>query len=184
MSFCFRSSYDIIADKLTYIKTEKLFITGERKGDFMICKSCGRTIDNENSNFCFYCGTSLKEGREGDFVSGPVSGNQEYSKGIINSTTIADVKDGEKPLSMSNWLGSMMLPFIPIIGGIAYIIMLVYWGFGGKAPASKKNWARASLIVIAVSLILLVFYFSVGLQQLEASGFDVNSYMQQFIVNP
>ena len=150
----------------------------------MICKSCGRTIDNENSNFCFYCGTSLKEGRADDFVSGPVSASQEYDKSIMNSTAKAEAKDGEKPLSMPNWLGSMLLPFIPIIGIVAYIIMLVYWGFGGKAPESKKNWARASLIVFAVSLILLVFYFSAGLQQLEASGFDVNSYMQQFLVNP
>ncbi|MDF2870952.1 MAG: hypothetical protein K0R05_2527 [Anaerocolumna sp.] len=113
-----------------------------------------------------------------------VAENQEYNKGTIRNTVKAEAKEGEKPLPMSNWLGSMMLPFIPIIGGVAYIIMLVYWGFGGKAPESKKNWARASLIVIAVSLILLVFYFSVGLQQLEASGFDINSYMQQILVNP
>lgn len=150
----------------------------------MICKSCGRTIDNEHSNFCFYCGTSLKEGRAGDFAAVQVPENHEYNKGTIRNTVKAEAKEGEKPLPMSNWLGSMMLPFIPIIGVVAYIIMLVYWGFGGKAPESKKNWARASLIVIAVSLILLVFYFSVGLQQLEASGFDINSYMQQFLVNP
>ena len=28
----------------------------------MVCNSCGRDNQNENSNFCEYCGASLREG--------------------------------------------------------------------------------------------------------------------------
>lgn len=63
----------------------------------------------------------------------------------------------EKPLESSfenkevvqvrEWMATMMLMVIPIIN----IVMLFYWAFSDKdyVPASKVNWARGTLIVLA-----------------------------------
>lgn len=132
----------------------------------MICKSCGRTIENANANFCDYCGTSLRE-----------QGFQEFHTAEIHQKS--EVKENEKPISFGNWFGSMILPFIPIVGSVLYLVMLLYWSFSGKVPASKKNWARASFIVLIMSIILVVFYLEWFMQQAGVNGVDINSYIQQ-----
>lgn len=133
----------------------------------MICKSCGRTIGNENANFCDYCGTSLREQSYPEIDTAEVHPNE------------MEAVEGEKPISFGNWLGSMGLLFIPVIGGVVYAGMLIYWSLSDKVTESKKNWARATLIMVVLWIILMVFYFERALQQLTASGFDINSYMQQ-----
>jgi hypothetical protein len=52
--------------------------------------------------------------------------------------------------------------------------MLFVWGFGSNAPASKKNWARATLLwalIWIVVVILFLVLFGVALVGiLESSG--------------
>ncbi|MCH2445334.1 MAG: hypothetical protein MK225_03255, partial [Candidatus Marinimicrobia bacterium] len=39
---------------------------------------------------------------------------------------------------------------IPIVG----FIMLFVWGFGSNTQSSKANWAKATLIMIGISIVL------------------------------
>jgi hypothetical protein len=55
-----------------------------------------------------------------------------------------------------DWVVTMLIMVIPLVN----IIMLLVWAFGSSAPASKANWAKASLIWI---LIAIVFYIVVGI---------------------
>lgn len=141
-----------------------------RKVRDMFCKSCGRMIENENANYCEYCGTLLKEQSFQEFRSAEVYQNEK------------EEKEEEKPITFGNWAGSMLLPFIPIFGPIVYVVMLIYWSISDKTVKSKKNWARATLVIVVLSLFLLVAYFNWAMQQLVASGFDINTYMQQLNV--
>ncbi len=47
-----------------------------------------------------------------------------------------------RPVSVGDWMLTYLLMCIPLVN----IIMLLVWAFGGGAPESKSNWAKASLI--------------------------------------
>ena len=63
--------------------------------------------------------------------------------------------DYRDEISTGDWIISLILSYIPIIG----FIMLLIWAFSSNTPPSKANWAKAQLI-IAVALIGLVFALS------------------------
>ncbi|HHT98001.1 MAG TPA: zinc ribbon domain-containing protein [Clostridiales bacterium] len=112
----------------------------------MICKNCGRKSNNDDSNFCDYCGEAFRE----------VNIHIEKEENIKE---IAELEKG-KQISMFNWLGSMCLSLIPLVGPLVYIVMLFVWSFGKDTATSKKNWARAMLIFILISIILLMMSFT------------------------
>jgi heme/copper-type cytochrome/quinol oxidase subunit 2 len=88
-----------------------------------------------------------------------------------------------KPVSFLNWLGTYGMVFIPIAGWLIFLVMLFVWAFGANAPASKKNWARATLIFIGVSIIIMIIYLAAFLpvymnmyQDMMNGTFDFNNY--------
>ena len=54
------------------------------------------------------------------------------------------------PISVGEWIITTIILAIPIIG----FIMLFVWGFGSKTQPSKANWAKATLIMIGISIVL------------------------------
>lgn len=138
----------------------------------MVCHSCGRSTQNEEANFCYYCGTSFREN------------NNVYEAIKQESTNTSIGQQGKmesetKAVSFKNWLGSMLLPFIPFIGWLIYIVMLFVWAFSEDTPQSKKNWARANLIVGIISIILIIYFLISVFMQVANSGMDINSYLDQ-----
>jgi ABC-type multidrug transport system permease subunit len=68
----------------------------------------------------------------------PNSGNQEL----------------EPPISLGSWLLIMLLVAIPCVN----IIMLFIWAFSRDVITTKKNYSRAMLIFMAISIVLgLIF---------------------------
>lgn len=115
----------------------------------MTCNTCGRNIQNEESNFCFYCGSSLRENINFSNINNTIAQRE--------APTIAS-ENLEKPISFLNWLASMGLMFIPVIGFLVYFVMLFVWAFSNTTPISKKNWAKVTLIVLAINFIFLIIY--------------------------
>lgn len=139
----------------------------------MVCQACGRNTENENANYCEYCGTSYRENKNAVYES--------VEKENIRTSEMVEKPNEkeEKSTSFKNWLGSMLLPFIPGVGLIIYIVMLFVWAFSSETPKSKKNWARASLIVGVIGFIFIVYFLMSTTMDLINSGFDFNSYMNQ-----
>ena len=54
------------------------------------------------------------------------------------------------PISVGEWVITTIILAIPIIG----FIMLFIWGFGSNTQPSKANWAKATLIMIGISIVL------------------------------
>ena len=54
------------------------------------------------------------------------------------------------PISVGEWVITTIILAIPIIG----FIMLFVWGFGSNTRPSKANWAKATLIMIGISIVL------------------------------
>ena len=57
------------------------------------------------------------------------------------------------PMSVGDWLITSLIFAIPIVG----FVMLFVWGFGSNTQPSKANWAKATLIVIGISIVIFFY---------------------------
>ena len=57
-----------------------------------------------------------------------------------------------QPVSIGGWIGVMLLTCLPIVN----LIMLFVWAFSSSTKKSLKNYARASLILILIGVVLAV----------------------------
>lgn len=140
----------------------------------MICKVCGREIANENANFCEYCGTSVRDGSIMPVSEEPVrveyaapQGNRSLNQademryggpaGMFAGAKAKTDADAEKEptIPFGNWLITLLLPLIPMVGPLVYIVMLFVWAFGKAGSKTKRNWSRAQLIMLIVSLFMM-----------------------------
>ena len=62
--------------------------------------------------------------------------------------------DGEEAVSIGDWLLTLFLVGIPIVG----FILLLVWAFSGSTNSSKQNWARAALIWAVIAIVLAVVF--------------------------
>lgn len=160
----------------------------------MKCNTCGRQSHNEEANFCDYCGASFREQAHADInasMKESIPGGPSMAKtmpfpipGTINQ--VSEPVNIEKPVSFLNWLATYSLLFIPFFGWLAFIILLCIWAFDGKTPMSKKTWARATLILVGIAVVLLLgylmFLFSSPMFQDMLNGtFDYSSYYNSLI---
>ena len=162
----------------------------------MICNNCGRQIQNEAANFCEYCGASFREQAQASrhetgksFNSVP--GIQQEIPPMKPQNIMFGVPGGiqEKPISFMSWLGTYAilgaLMFIPYLGWIGLIALLLFWSFSNKTPATKKNWARVTLIfvgiVIMIIFVILLAFTSIYSQQILDGTFDWNNYYNNMI---
>jgi len=131
----------------------------------MICNSCGRNNQNEDANFCEYCGVSLQESnlQESNVQEIKPTYNYSYKNETDNTSTATpppmttqaiDISENKKPVSFLNWLGTYSIMLIPILGGLVFLIMLIIWSFSDSTPESKKNWARATLVYMIIMIVL------------------------------
>ncbi|HWT26510.1 MAG TPA: hypothetical protein VN131_01090 [Mobilitalea sp.] len=139
----------------------------------MVCRTCGRVTQNEEANFCEYCGSSYRE-------------QAQFAMNIEPQNNMTVEQEAlEKPIPFINWLatyGIILIPtlFIPFIGWIVPIVMLFVWAFNNKTVKSKKNWARATLIFLVVYIILAIAIFvsfmnTPMFQNILNGKFDINS---------
>ena len=67
-------------------------------------------------------------------------------------------------VTTGDWMVTILIAIIPIIG----FIMLFVWSFGGGTNPNKANWAKASLIWMAIMIGLYILLFAfIGLAMLS-----------------
>ncbi len=70
-------------------------------------------------------------------------------------------------ISVGDWLITLLISAIPLVG----FIMLFVWAFGSGTPASKANYAKATLIFFAIFMVLgFLFASSIAALIMSASG--------------
>jgi uncharacterized membrane protein YvbJ len=97
-----------------------------------ICNTCNTAI-NDEASFCPNCGQHLPEG----------------------ASTYRSRMDKE-PITVGGWIGRTLIPCIPLVGGIVYLIMLFIWSGSKDKEETFRNWAKAQLIVIGVIVALAI----------------------------
>lgn len=61
---------------------------------------------------------------------------------------------GAPPIKDNTTLGDWIVTYLLMMLPIANIVLLFIWAFGSTTGPSKKNWARATLIFMAIGLVL------------------------------
>lgn len=58
------------------------------------------------------------------------------------------------PLSIGSYLVMMFVGAIPVVG----LILMLVWAFGGNTNINRRNYARATLILMAVGIVLTIVF--------------------------
>lgn len=78
--------------------------------------------------------------------------------------------DLEEPISMGEWLVTMLLMLIPCVN----IVLMFVWAFSSKEKKSKSNYFKAARIFAAIVLVLyiiLIAIFGVAITSMISSNY-------------
>ena len=103
-----------------------------------VCNTCNTAID-DSCAFCPNCGASTP------------ANHPAYLWNIQ-----------KEPISVGGWIGRSLIPMIPLVGGIVYLVMLFIWSGDVRKEDTFRNWAKAQLIVMAVVLVLTIIGVVLG----------------------
>ena len=101
-----------------------------------VCNNCGTSL-HDSATFCTNCGASVPA-----------------SYPAYNPVAPA----AKESISVGGWIGRSLIPLIPLVGGIVYLIMLFIWSGDKKKEDTFRNWAKAQLIIMAVVFVLAILF--------------------------
>ncbi|MBN1892749.1 MAG: hypothetical protein JW780_08210 [Clostridiales bacterium] len=81
--------------------------------------------------------------------------SDQYNTPVLNTT-----------VSVGEWIVTYILMAIPLVN----FIMLIVWAFGSDAAPSKKNWAKAMLILMVIGIVLTIIIYAIIFATMGASG--------------
>jgi len=70
-------------------------------------------------------------------------------------------------VTFKEWMITLLLMALPVVN----IVMLFVWAFGGGASISKANFAKASLVWMAIGIVLSIILYATIFAALLA-GYD------------
>lgn len=99
--------------------------------------------------YCINCGNKTDT---------PTCQNCNHTQGTGYHPAEQQVSSFDNPISLKHWLLNTLVLCIPFAGWIFIII----WALGvGNISESKKNYARANLIVSVAMLVLLTIFYAI-----------------------
>lgn len=122
-------------------------------------------------------GSAGPYGREGTGGSSYNGGQRQQAypdsgglTGVLSGT--AGLAESEPSMSFVHWIVILLLPYIPLIGSFVYAVLQLVWAFGRTASTTRKNWARANLLMMAIGLILMFTMFPSMMQMISEGDFS------------
>ena len=134
----------------------------------MVCRSCGKNYEDGHS-FCRECGAPLVPMTDGQTVQ-----DSNGAQGRQPKKTVG-VESPSQVVSVGEWILVLLMPLIPCVGWLVWLVMMFVWGFGSGVKPSKKTFARASLIIALVVLVLVILILVIG----AAVGVTFSSLMNE-----
>lgn len=137
----------------------------------MICKNCSAQIP-DGSKFCTACGHKIvvepfvapkpQQPPQAPYTQIPPQVQQgqvpPYNLNDAQQQTVSKNPALDAPLTVLDFFLMSLLSFVPIIG----FIFLLIWAFSGNTNINRKNYARAALIWILVSIGLVILLSIIG----------------------
>ena len=115
----------------------------------MVCSKCGTEL-KDGATFCHNCGAKVEESQA---VVQPSP--------VQTLPTVNNYVPEKKHVSLGGWLLRYLINLIPCVGSIIFIIMLFVWSFDESYDDTSRNWAKAQLIWLAISIVLGIIIFAV-----------------------
>ena len=99
---------------------------------------------------------------------GSEASNNNYSAPNYTAPSyIPPSSDLEEPMSLGEWIGTILLCMIPCVN----IVLLFVWAFSSGEKKSKSNYAKAVLIIsgiiIAIYIVLIIAFAAIGISFLS-----------------
>ena len=124
------------------------------------CTKCGTQT---NAAVCPTCGAAIETAYNQPTYTAPQQNYTAPQQHYGYQTPYYPQQPAEEPVSVLGWIGRSLIPCIPFVGGIVYLIMLFLWMGDKTKQETFRNWAKAQLIVMAIAVglgVLLVILFT------------------------
>lgn len=129
----------------------------------MNCPNCGSELP-PNSKFCQTCGASVDNTAQASSAGvqnntyNTSSNNNPYNNNPYGGMYPMQPPTGY-PMTIGGWIGRSLIPYIPLVGWLIYLIMLFIWSGDQTKELTFRNWAKAQLIVMAIifGIVLIIF---------------------------
>lgn len=72
--------------------------------------------------------------------------------------------DAETPMSLGDWMITLLLLYLPIVN----IVMLIIWSVDSKTSTTKKHFAWATLIFMGIGIVLSIIFSSILVAMIAA----------------
>lgn len=124
------------------------------------CPKCSASIADD-ATFCPVCGASLNENRC-PHCGRPLGPGQTcpYCADTAHKSHGSSLDENSAPLTMWQYMGLILLSFVPLIG----LIFMIVWACSSTGNIHLRNFARGALLVRAVGILLyillIIFSFS------------------------
>ncbi|GGF49490.1 hypothetical protein [Echinicola rosea] len=77
--------------------------------------------------------------------------------------------DKNLPMSVGDWIITLLISGLPVVG----FIMLIVWAVDKSTPTTKSNYAKAALILYAITVALTFLFIGViGFSFLSYENFE------------
>ncbi len=124
--------------------------------DSGVCPSCGSINRSEKYN-TYEIPTMNSDKRNIEYTQNIPYINSNYNSYNNMPNMYGPVNySGGEPVSVLRWIGRMLIPFIPFVGGIINLIMLIVWACSDRFERTSKNWAIARIIIVLVQIVISV----------------------------
>ncbi|MDR1804403.1 MAG: zinc ribbon domain-containing protein [Treponema sp.] len=134
------------------------------------CTNCGKPL-KEGMKFCTSCGTAVKGGAPAKAAAAKVEApaKETPAKAAAAAKSAAAAKPAapaksetaavdvvtyaasDAVVSTAGWFGTIIVLMVPIVGLVLYFV----WAFG-SGNLNRRNYCRASLIMMAISIVLTI----------------------------
>lgn len=129
------------------------------------CSNCGKPLE-EGQTICESCGIAT------GYVQFSQQEQQRFQQPIYNTLPSSHQQYGANDLkstmSVGQYIGTMLIAYIPIAGLILYIV----WAFSSDTNINKKNYCRASLLLRLILFgVIIVFWILVAVVASSANSY-------------
>lgn len=113
------------------------------------CGNCGKSHEDE-AKICENCGALLNTAeKEAEAPKPPVYQVPPVYQKVEGMD--------EEPISLGKFILYRLIPLIPGVGGLIYLIMLFIWSFGGtEKNMTFRNWAKSELILMLIGTVVFI----------------------------
>ena len=119
----------------------------------MICNLCGKRFE-EGTAFCDNCGNALVPENNVNTYQNQAFQAQNYQSQpqAFQPQPYQMYQHAKESVSVGGYIGRTLINYIPFVGPLIYFIMLFVWAGDTSKEDSFRNWAKAQLWVILISV--------------------------------